>query len=408
VGKGLNAAIIGMGYVGLPLLITAAQSGFKIVGIDTDQKKISNLRKGQSHIEDISDQDLLDLVNMGRIGFSSKPEEIREADVIVFCLPTPIKQEQPDLKILLGAVKDYSPYFKDGALVVSESSSYPGTLREKILPICEEIKAEKRFYYGHSPERVDPGNKLWTNKNTPRIISGINKDSLERMRDFYGSFCETLVEVETPEIAEAAKMFENSFRQVNIALVNEFSRYCHKVGIPAQKVLNAAATKPFGFMKFNYGAGVGGHCIPVDPHYLLDHARKSGTNIEIIEVGNKVNAEQPKYVFERAKALLGREFDNRKVLIVGVSYKANTLDIRESPSIELLKLIKEEGIEVNWYDPLCHQELGFARGSSDQRYDLAIVATIHDGYDYSQIFKSCTIILDCTQKINSDDNVFHL
>ena len=161
-------------------------------------------------------------------------------------------------------------------------------------------------------------------------------------------------------------------------------------------------------MKFNYGAGVGGHCIPVDPHYLLNHARKSGTNIEIIEVGNKVNAEQPKYVFERAKALLGREFENSKVLIVGVSYKANTLDIRESPSIELLKLIKEEGIEVNWYDPLCHQELGFARGSSDQRYDLEIVATIHDGYDYSQIFKSCTIILDCTQKINSDDNVFNL
>jgi UDP-N-acetyl-D-glucosamine dehydrogenase len=299
VESGQEVSIVGLGYVGLPLLALAARSGWSVIGIDSDQRIIDELRQGISHIEDVEGEHILSLQTQGKVKFASSVESVSDSDVVVFCLPTPLRGKQPDLTLLLEAVESYSPNFKDEVLIISESSSYPGTLREKIMPICEKFKGEKVFHYGHSPERVDPGNKLWNNFNTPRIISGIDRTSLEKIRNFYGSFCRELVEVDSPEIAEAAKMFENSFRQVNIALVNEFARYCHQVGISGRAVLDAAATKPFGFMKFNYGAGVGGHCIPVDPYYLLEHARGNGRDLELIDVSNRINSQQPQYVFER-------------------------------------------------------------------------------------------------------------
>ncbi len=403
-----RVAIIGLGYVGLPLLVTTARSGWQTIGVDTDHSKISELNKALSPVEDVSNQDLANLLQEGKIEFSTSIESVAGADVVVFCLPTPIRESQPDLNILLTAVQTYAPFFKDEVLIVSESSSYPGTLRSEVIPICERYRGKKRFFYGHSPERVDPGNKVWNNSNTPRIISGIDNDSLAKMREFYESFCNRLVEVDTPEIAEAAKMFENSFRQVNIALVNEFSRYCHKVGIPAQKVLEAAATKPFGFMKFNFGAGVGGHCIPVDPYYLANHARINETSLDLIELSNKINRDQPQYVLQRVQRLLGAKFDTSRILVVGLSYKANTSDRRESPGVELLQLVKDKVAQVNWYDPLCDQYPEVPRDDMDEEYDLAVVVTKHDNFDYSPVFNRCARILDCTQLLQPSEKVFQL
>lgn len=401
-------AIIGLGYVGLPLLVTCAQSGWLAIGVDSNPSKIKDLSQGRSSIEDISDRQIQELLEKGHIQFSSSETIIEEAEVIVFCLPTPILNKRPDLTILLSAIRSYAPYFKDGALIVSESSSYPGTLRHEIVPICENFKENKRFYYGHSPERVDPGNRTWNNSNTPRIISGLDHESLNRMREFYESFCESLVEVDTPEIAEAAKMFENSFRQVNIALVNEFARYCHEVGISARKVLDAASTKPFGFMKFNYGAGVGGHCIPVDPYYLVDHAIKNKTQLKLIELSNEINDLQPSYVLARASSLLDSGLKKSKILVVGLSYKANTSDQRESPGIQLLALAKKEGAEVEWYEPMMKGNQFEREGSSEATYALAIVVTLHDGFDYSRILQNCDKILDCTNTLACSQKVFQL
>ncbi len=406
--SGRKVAIIGLGYVGLPLLMTLSRSNWIVLGIDSDEDKVVGLKSGLSRVEDVDSHQLREIQDSGIVSLSSSLDGVKDADVVVFCLPTPIKNNQPDLRILLDAVDNYAPFFKDEVLIVSESSSYPGTLREKIVPICEKYRLNKTFYYGHSPERVDPGNKVWTNENTPRIISGLDEVSLEKMREFYGSFCQELVEVDTPEIAEAAKMFENSFRQVNIALVNEFSRYCHHVGIPAQKVINAAATKPFGFMKFNYGAGVGGHCIPVDPYYLLDHAQRNGTNIELIEMSNKINTDQPKYLIERAREILGEKFDTSQIIVVGLSYKPNTSDTRESPGMALLKLLREEGLTPNWLDPMCKEEVDAPQGITTKEYDLAIITTLHATYDYTEILENCRLILDCTQTLVTTNNVIPL
>jgi len=401
-------SIVGLGYVSLPLLIAAFRAGWVVNGIDSDNSKVERLTQSLSHIEDVSNVELRDAVNSGKVSFTCNAEEISKSDIVIFCLPTPTRNDEPDLSILLGAIEEYAPYFRNDALIVSESSSFPGTLRDKIKPICEAVRGNKRFHYGHSPERVDPGNKTWTNRNTPRIISTIDPDSMHKMREFYGSICDHLVEVDSPEIAEAAKMFENSFRQVNIALVNEFTRYCNKVGLSASKVLNAASTKPFGFMKFNYGIGVGGHCIPVDPHYLVNHAERNGSKLEIIEVSNKVNQEQPRYVLSQIKQLLGARFRESRVLVVGLSYKANTSDLRESPSLELLELLDEEGIQVFWYDPMCNQEIKHPLGKPQEKYDLAVVTVLHNAYEYSEILNACAQILDCTQKILATTNVRYL
>lgn len=401
-------SIIGMGYVGLPLLIESTKVGWSVFGIDANEERVTRLNQADSYIEDVSNEELRGALESGRVKFSSSSEIVAESDIVIFCLPTPTLNHEPDLSILLDAIKEYAPYFRDGVLIISESSSYPGTLRDKIMPLCEAVRGNKVFHYGHAPERVDPGNKKWTNRKTPRIISVIDSKSMGRMREFYSSICNELIEVKSPEIAEAAKMFENSFRQVNIALVTEFARYCNKVGIPADLVLEAASTKPFGFMKFNYGIGVGGHCIPVDPVFLLDHARSNGANLDIIQLSNEINQEQPRYVFDRMKKVLGQKIAESRVLVVGLSYKPNTSDLRESPSIELLQLIISEGIEVYWYDPMCNQKIEVPSGSPEDRYDIGIVTVIHDGFDYSQILDSCSMILDCTHKIPLAKNVTRL
>lgn len=403
-----EVAVIGLGYVGLPLLASVSRAGWSTVGVDIDQDKLNRLTSGQSPIEDISNHDVVTLQKTGRVRFSSDPRSIENADVVVFCLPTPVLDYQPDLRVLTGALHAYAPFFRSGALIVSESSSYPGTLRKVIQPICEQYKGVKQFFYGHSPERVDPGNPNWNNSNTPRIISGIGSESLLRMRDFYGSFCQVLVEVDTPEIAEAAKMFENSFRQVNIALVTEFARYCHTVGIPATQVLDAASTKPFGFMKFDYGAGVGGHCIPVDPYYLVDHAKRHGSSLGILEISNKVVADQPNYVFDRAKLLLESKLENRRVLVVGLSYKPNTADRRESPGVALMSILKEAGWEVYWYDPLCSDDLDFPKASPEHTYSLAIITVMHEKFDYTEVISQCDAVLDCTHSLRTSQRIVHL
>ena len=400
--------IVGMGYVGLPLLVTTARAGWSVVGIDSNLEIIESLSLGKSHIEDIRDMDIELLLTERKIHFTSEAAIMLDSDVVVFCLPTPVEDGHPNLAILLEAIKTYAPFFKSGALVVSESSSHPGTLREKIKPVIDAHKRVEKLFMGHSPERVDPGNKVWTNENTPRIVSGIDKESLGKMKEFYGSFTRVLVEVDTPEIAEAAKMFENTFRQVNIALVNEFARYCNKVGIPTHKVLEAASTKPFGFMRFNYGIGVGGHCIPVDPHYLLGHARENGTNLELVEVSNRVNAGQPRYVFERAVEILGKNLADSRVIVIGLSYKPDTSDMRESPSGDLIRYFQNAGSQIFWFDPLSNGLPGIPRGNAEMSYDLGIVAVLHRGVDYSEILTSCRTILDCVGSIPKNENVVPL
>lgn len=405
---GRKVAIIGMGYVGIPLLVTVARAGWIVLGIDSDSEKVAGLLAGISPIEDVGDEEIQKLFDAKRIAFSSDASCICDAEVIVFCLPTPVEDGRPNLGILLDAMKTYAPFFKNEALVVSESSSHPGTLREKIKPVIDAHKSVEKLFIGHAPERVDPGNRLWNNENTPRIVSGIDNESLVKMKEFYGSFTRVLVEVDTPEIAEAAKMFENTFRQVNIALVNEFARYCNKVAIPTRKVLEAASTKPFGFMRFNYGVGVGGHCIPVDPHYLLGHARENGTNLELVEVSNRVNAEQPRYVYERAVEILGNRLTDSRILVIGLSYKPDTSDIRESPSVDLIRYFQNAGSQIYWFDPLSNGLPDIPLGNAEMTYDLGIVAALHRDIDYSEILTSCRMVLDCVGTIPKNENVVPL
>ena len=375
----MKISIIGQGYVGSSIAAFAAAAGHEVIGFDTNSSIFSSLK--------------ID----GNYKGTSDASHISEAEVVVIAVPTPLDgARKPDLSAVHAACKTIIENVKSQVLVINESTSYPGTLRIEIAAIIEKATGLGHMY-ASSPERVDPGNEKWTQKNTPRLLAGLTPEATALARKFYSSFCDEIIEVSTPEVAEAAKLFENTFRQVNIALVNEFAQISDALDIPTLEVLNAAATKPFGFMSFQPGAGVGGHCIPVDPSYLAYVAENVGVPAEFIKRANQVNLGMPAYVVSRVAKDVG-SLKGKKVVVVGVSYKANVSDTREAPAALVIDELKKQGAEVSWHDSV----VGTWNGQSSSElkgFDIAIVVTKHDEVSESAIRASAPYVFDCTGSI---------
>jgi UDP-N-acetyl-D-glucosamine dehydrogenase len=395
-------AIIGQGYVGLPLAMAAIDAGWTVIGIDNFAAKVAQINRGSSPVEDISDEQLNAAISNGAYKATTDFSAVAQASVIAICVPTPLNSKrEPDLTLLRSAATEIAPHVSNETLVVSESTSYPGTLREVIIPIVNQLKREdaKILYFACAPERVNPGDAIWNQKNTPRLVGAIDEASQIRAIAFYKSICDAVVEVSAPEVAEAAKLLENTFRLVNIALINEFTQLCSTNGINVHEVINAAASKPYGFMPFRPGVGVGGHCIPVDPLYLTWWARKNGGKASLIESADSINHDMPKYVAERALSLITPTIKNPKVLILGVAYKPGVGDVRETPVSELRDFLKAQGADVSWHDPLVSIWEGTEPVDLNWDCDVAILATRQPGVEYQELILRGVRILDCTNTI---------
>jgi len=396
----MRVAIIGQGYVGLTIAIGAAGAGHKVIGVDVNEQLVSALNTGISHIEGISEGELAGFIGSGAYKASSDPLLLRDSEVIVIAVPTPLDESRnPDLAFVHAAADLIAKNVKSPALIINESTSYPGTLRKEIAARITGID----HLYASSPERVDPGNTKWGTKNTPRLIGGLTPTAVAKAKEFYATFCDTIIEVSSPEVAEAAKIFENTFRQVNIALVNEFAQIADALGISGREVIEAAATKPYGFMEFNPGPGVGGHCIPVDPSYLAHVANEVGVPATFIKRANEVNLAMPAYVVKRVIAGSGGSIKGKKVVVVGVSYKSNVADIRETPAGAIIDLFRAQGATVSWHDDLVgswRRELSVPINDAD----IAVLVTKHDGLDLEAI-KGCGYVFDCTGTIAGADGI---
>ena len=400
--KTQTLAIIGQGYVGLPLAMAAVDAGWTVIGVDNFEAKVSQINSGSSPVEDISDAQLQSAIAKGAYKATSDFSAVSEASVITICVPTPLDEKrEPDLALLRSAAKGIAPFVTNETLVVSESTSYPGTLRNVIIPIVNELKPQEsqKLYFASAPERVNPGDPVWDQKNTPRLVGAIDESSKKRALEFYESICDAAVSVSTPEVAEAAQLLENTFRLVNIALINEFTQLCSANGINVHEVIDAASSKPYGFMPFRPGVGVGGHCIPVDPLYLTWWARQSGVQAKFVESADLINQEMPKYVAERALGLVERKTDSPRVLILGVAYKPGVADVRETPATELRNHLISKGATVAWHDPLVSQWEGSTPVDLGWDCDVAILATSQPGMDFRELTLKGIKILDCTNSI---------
>ena len=401
-------AIIGQGYVGLPLAMAAVDAGWIVIGVDKFAAKVHQINGGTSPVEDVSDQQLQTAISNGLYRATTDFSEIAKASVVTICVPTPLNDDrEPDLSLLMSAATGIAPYVSESTLVVSESTSYPGTLRDIIIPIVNELKpvGTKNVYFACAPERVNPGDAIWNQKNTPRLVGGIDQESQNRALAFYKSICDAVVSVSNPEVAEAAKLLENTFRLVNIALINEFTQICSASGINVHEVINAAASKPYGFMPFTPGVGVGGHCIPVDPLYLTWWARQNGGEATFVESADRINHEMPRYVAERALSMVDGSIVNPKVLILGVAYKPGVGDVRETPVTELRSYLQDRGANVAWHDPMVPIWEGTNPVDLDWDCDVAILATNQPGLDFSRLVAKGVSILDCTNSITGKTGV---
>ena len=392
-------AIVGQGYVGLPLAMAAIEAGWSVIGVDKDAAKVALINSGLSPVEDVSNSTLQAALAIGAYKATTDPASVSAATVVTLCVPTPLNDKrQPELALLESATSAIAPYIANETLVVSESTSYPGTLRDIIVPIITALKPKEStvVYFASAPERVNPGDPIWNQKNTPRLIGGINEMSQSKAVEFYGSLCDVALTVSSPEVAEAAKLLENSFRLVNIALINEFTQLCSATGINVQEVVDAATSKPYGFMPFRPGVGVGGHCIPVDPLYLTWWARKNGNKAALIEAADSINQAMPKYVGERALELADPQTRNPRVLILGVSYKPGIGDVRETPALELRNYLLAKGAVVAWHDPLVPIWEGSEPVGLDWNCDVAVVATRQPDMSVDTLLSRGVRILDCT------------
>jgi UDP-N-acetyl-D-glucosamine dehydrogenase len=400
----MKIGIAGLGYVGLPLAVAFAEAGHEVVGLDTDSGKIEALGEGRSYVEDIADAALAALD--GRLRATSDHAELSSCEAMIVCVPTPLTGDrEPDLTYLTDSATALSGVLQSGQLVVLESTTYPGTTRERLQPILEQgsgLSAGDDFHLAFSPERIDPGRTDHTVRTTPKLVGGLTEACAERARELYELICDEVIVLSTPEAAELAKLLENIFRSVNIALVNELSQLCDRLGIDVWEVIEAAATKPFGFMRFDPGPGMGGHCLPVDPFYLAFKAREHDFYPEFIELAGKVNRAQPAYCVERiARALNEAEkaVKGSRVLLLGVSYKAGVGDIRESPALEIAALLRELGAEVTYHDPFVPELRDFDLASADLdealgSTDLAAIVTAHPGIDYGAVVAAAPLTID--------------
>jgi UDP-N-acetyl-D-glucosamine dehydrogenase len=393
-----SVAIVGQGYVGLPLAMEAALAGLEVVGLDVSSSRVSQLNEGISHIEDVKDEVLRSVIGSSKYRASTQGSDASGADVVVICVPTPLKGESdPDLSFVESAVRMVATHLKPNALLVSESTSYPGTVRELIKPLVESLRDDSGvgIRYASAPERVDPMNSKWNMKSTPRLVAGLTDEATELAHEFYSSFCDTVIKVSSPEVAESAKLLENTFRQVNIALMNQLVPFCRSLGIDVREVIEAAGSKPYGYMKFFPGAGVGGHCIPIDPLYLLWRSRQLGIDLPFVESADKTNREMPKYVANRLIDLAGLKSGD-KALIMGVAYKAGISDVRESPANDVANHLISKGVEVFWRDPLVSEfEMG-EKWDSSIAVKGAIVVTAQPDLGVESVANAGVPVLDCT------------
>lgn len=397
----MRVAVIGQGYVGLTIAVEAAKSGHNVVGFDVNAALVDRLNNWDSHIEGISDDELKTLFSDGHLMISASPSAIADAEVVVIAVPTPLDADRnPDTTYLEAACTTISENVDHPVLIINESTSFPGTLRKLIArSITYASSNDLTHLYAASPERVDPGNTDWGQKRTPRLLAGLTPEATILAREFYSTFCENIVEVSSPEVAEAAKLFENTFRQVNIALVNEFAQIAHALGIPSREVIDAASTKPYGFMPFSPGPGVGGHCIPVDPSYLASVAESAGVPATFIRRANEVNMKMPAYVVGRVSEDL-EGIAGKRVLVIGVSYKSNVADTRETPAELIIKELINGGATVSWHDPLVETWRGEKSAAlSANVADAAIVVTKHDAINAKDILLAAPYVFDCTGKI---------
>ncbi len=403
-----DVAVIGLGYVGLPLAIQATSSNLKVYGYDIDENKISNYNIGKSTIEDISDKELEASLEKG-LFLSSDPKYLSESETIVISVPTPLTDYQPDLSYVKAAAETIAKNIIKNQIIILESTTYPGTTVEVLIPVIEEIsnlKAGVDFFVGYSPERIDPGNDTWNFKNTPKVISGINDESLSKIENFYEQIIDSVVRVSGTKEAEMVKLLENTYRHVNIALINELAILCNMLEIDIWEVVNAAKTKPFGFESFRPGPGVGGHCIPVDPNYLSFKTRQIGKPVRFVELAQEINNSMPSYVVSRLLEkmnLLEKPFKNSNILILGVAYKKDIGDVRESPAIGIIENLFERGVNVKYYDPfvdsiLVNKKYVEKEDSFDNidKYDLVLVHTAHTDFENFDFSKVSVPIFDAT------------
>jgi UDP-N-acetyl-D-glucosamine dehydrogenase len=381
----ISTVIIGQGYVGLPLGMAAVRAGFNVLGIDIDSSKISIINERKSPVEDISDAEIGSAITSGNYKATSDTYIHPSTEIICICVPTPLGSDhQPDLEILKAATADVGKNLKSGMLVIIESTIQPGTTRNVVVPILEKESGLSRdqFLVAYSPERIDPMNKKFTIKNTPKLVAGLTPAAAVKAKEFYSKFIDQVDVCDSLEVAETAKLLENSFRLVNISFINELAMFCQKIGIDVNDVIKAASTKPYGFMPFYPSVGVGGHCIPVDPLYLAQAARQVGAPTRFIELADEINLGMPTYFVGRASEMLGGLKD-KKVLVIGVSYKPNVADVRETPVEALISGLKKSGAVVSWHDDLVKSWNGESSVVLGSGFDLAILATPHDYLDLS-------------------------
>ena len=410
-----DLAVIGLGYVGLPLAIEAANNTLKVAGYDINEEVVDSLNKSMSHVEDISVQVLNDALTKELL-FTSDSKVLGESEYIVISVPTPLTDYQPDLSYVEAASKSIGENLIKGQVVILESTTYPGTTIEIVQPILENVsnlKAGEDFLLGYSPERIDPGNKEWTFKNTPKIVSGINKKSLEKISKFYKSIIDEVVEVSGTREAEMVKLIENTYRQVNIAMVNELAILSNMLDIDIWEVVEAAKTKPFGFQSFRPGPGVGGHCIPIDPKYLSFKTRQIGQPVRFVELAQEINNSMPNYVVARISELMNKKeilLKNSKILILGVAYKKDIGDTRESPAIDIMESLLKKSVELSFYDPHV-DELVFNKNSISKEenlenlssYDLILIHTPHSEFHEINFESVTSLIFDSTGSFEISD-----
>ena len=411
--KKARVGVIGLGYVGLPLAVEFAKTGFRVTGFEIDAKRVAALKAGRSYIQDVPTREIRDLVSTGRLHATLDFDELKSMDAIEICVPTPLrKTKDPDVSYIVAAVHEIAPRLRRGQLVVLESTTYPGTTDELVRPMLEEhgMRAGKDYFLAFSPERIDPGNPKFHTRNIPKVVGGATADCRKTVSALYGHVFEQVVPVTSTQVAETVKLLENTFRSVNIGMVNELALMCDKLGIDVWEVIDAAATKPFGFMPFYPGPGLGGHCIPVDPFYLSWKARQSGFEARFIELAGQVNGSMPYHVARlvgdalnaRRKAVRGA-----RVLLLGVAYKANIDDVRESPSLDLMEILEKEGAHVSYCDPyvptLRHggkvlRAVPF-RPRSLRAADCVVIATAHKDFDFGLVARHARSIVDCRNSL---------
>jgi UDP-N-acetyl-D-glucosamine dehydrogenase len=404
----VKVAVIGLGYVGLPLALVFADAGVSVAGIEADQSRCDEINAGRSYIKDVAGEDLERAVGQGLIQATPDYAAVSDCDAVLICLPTPLNaNREPDLGVVMQGTRELAGHLRRGQLVTLESTTYPGTTREVLAPILEEVsglKAGVDFFLAFSPERVDPGRTDFTTKTTPKVIGGLTPDCTAKALEVYGRAIDHLVPVSTPEIAEMTKLLENIFRSVNIALVNELAMLCDRMKIDIWEVVEAAATKPFGFMKFQPGPGLGGHCIPIDPFYLSWKAREYDFWTEFIELAGKVNENMPYFCVQKVHHVLntrGKSLNGAKVLVLGVAYKAEIDDLRESPGLKVMRRLQEHGALVDYHDPHVPSLPGFElhsvaldRGAGIGAYDAVVIVTAHAAVDYREVVEKAQLVID--------------